>query len=216
MEHEVAGHFAVPITSIKLTTKENERLKDLFYNKVRNKKWKYKGYNVSGKHTHYNRIFDEFKEIKDISNKVNKMSNFVYQEVMNYESELFVTENWFNYAKQGARQHFHAHANSVLSGTIYIDHGTDHIIFKNPYHEPDIRPLTINHIEDNHNPDKKNKYGYIFHAPEIEMEVSDGTILFWPSYLRHGYYETQRDARLTLSFNCFPKKFNSLYSTSTY
>ena len=51
---------------------------------------------------------------------------------------------------------------------------------------------------------------------EIEMEVSDGTILFWPSYLRHGYYETQRDARLTLSFNCFPKKFNSLYSTSTY
>ena len=58
MEHEVAGHFAVPITSIKLTTKENERLKDLFYTKVRNKQWKYKGYNVSGKHTHYNRIFD--------------------------------------------------------------------------------------------------------------------------------------------------------------
>ena len=63
---------------------------------------------------------------------------------------------------------------------------------------------------------EENKLGYTFHAPEVSAGVSNGTVLFWPSYLRHGYQDTKKEGRLTLSFNCFPKSFNHDYSIGTY
>jgi len=214
MDHQVAGYFATPVVAIKLTDKENERLKDLFYKKIRNKDYKDIGRNICDRLTHYNNIFYHFKEVRDIFKKLEKMANFAYKDVMNHTSDLFIKEHWINYAKSRSNQHFHSHANSVLSGTIFIDVDDDYLIFKTPF-DIDRTPPHMNTIIDEPS-FEDNKLGYEFHKTEVSAGVNSGTVLFWPSYLRHGYNDTKKEGRLTLSFNCFPKSINHDYSIGTY
>jgi|TARA_Y100000022_G_scaffold910_1_gene738 uncharacterized protein (TIGR02466 family) len=214
MDHQVAGYFATPVVAIKLTDKENERLKDLFYKKIRNKDYKDIGRNPCDTLTHYYNVFKNFREVRDIFKKLETMANFVYKDVMNHTTDLFIKEHWFNYAKRNSSQHFHAHANSVLSGTIFIDVDEDYLIFKTPF-DIDRTPPHMNTIVDEPSYEE-NKLGYTFHSPEVSAGVANGTVLFWPSYLRHGYQDTKKEGRLTLSFNCFPKSFNHDYSIGTY
>lgn len=210
MEHEVASFFPVPVVSMKITEEENKKIKSFFFSSIRGK-----GYN--GKYIndecsfliHYREVFNEYRELFWLKEKIKKLSNFVYKDIMNHITDLEVTDAWFNYAKKGSWQYVHNHCNSVISGTLFIDVEDDFLIFHSPY---ESSSSTANMMVDNPS-QEKNQLGYTFHNKQIQTDVSCGTILFWPSYLKHSYLPTNKEGRLTLSFNCLPTKFNSLYFT---
>ena len=212
MEHEVANFFPVPVVSMKLTQEENQKVKNFFFNSVRGKEYNGKYINDECQSLiHYREVFKEYKQLFWLKEKIKLFSNFVYKDVMNHITNLEVTDAWFNYAKKGSWQYVHNHCNSTLSGTLFIDVDDDFLIFHSPYEET---TSTSNIMIDNPS-QEKNRFGYTFHNKKIQTEISSGTILFWPSYLKHSYLPTKKDGRLTLSFNCLPTQFNSLYFTKT-
>lgn len=212
MEHEVASFFPVPVVSMKITEEENKKIKSFFFSSIRGKGYDGKYINDEcSSLIHYREVFDEYRELFWLKKKIKKLSTFVYKDVMNHITDLEVTDAWFNYAKKGSWQYIHNHCNSVISGTLFIDVEDDFLIFHSPY---ESSSSIANMMVDNPS-QEKNQLGYTFHNKQIQAEVSCGTILFWPSYLKHSYLPTNKEGRLTLSFNCLPTKFNSLYFTKS-
>ena len=201
--------FPIPVSSLTLPTQENQEIKNFFFSHIQQEE---KGiYTNDGCPTlfHYKDIFTPSKEeLSWLKTKIEKYANFVYKDIMNHVTQLEVTDAWFNYAKKGSSQYIHNHANSTLSGTLFIDVKDDFLIFHSPYHQP----ISANNIIHDPPAQTASKYGYNYHEGQKEMNTPDGTILFWPSYLKHSYLPTKHEGRLTISFNCLPTHFNYLYS----
>ena len=210
MEHQVASFFPVPVVSMQITEDENKKVKSFFFSNIRGKEYNGKYINDECQSlVHYREVFDEYRRLLWLKEKIKKYSNFVYKNVMNHITDLEVTDAWFNYAKKGSWQYVNNHCNSDISGTLFIDVGEDFLVFHSPYENSSS---TGNIMVDNPS-QEENKLGYAFHNTQIQTEVSNGTILLWPSYLKHSYLPTNKEGRLSLSFNCLPTKFNSLYFT---
>lgn len=154
-------------------------------------------------------VFHLYDELKPLGQEIEESANFVYREIMNYDSPLRITNAWLNECDIGGSQFMHNHCNAVLSGTLYIrtDQNT-HIQFQNPFGISE----TVCNLVDNPNTDRINSFGYHFHFPQVTITVGNGVCLFWPSYLKHGYENNQTPNRLSLSFNLMPERFNKLYN----
>ena len=87
------------------------------------------------------------------------MANFVYKDVMNHTTDLFIKEHWFNHATRNSSQHISCTCKSVLSGTIFIDVDEYYLIFKTPF-DIDFYPPPI--VDEPSY--EENKLGYTFHA----------------------------------------------------
>jgi len=59
-------------------------------------------------------VFEIYEELKDLGERILTAANFVYQDVMNHDTELRITNAWFNECEAGGRQLMHNHCNSVL------------------------------------------------------------------------------------------------------
>lgn len=127
---------------------------------------------------------------------------------MNHDSDLRVTNAWFNECDVGGRQYMHNHCNSVISGTLYlrVDENS-YLQFQTPYRMNDFGNLLL----DEPNTKRSNRFGYGHHFSTVTVPVKGGDCLFWPSHLRHGYSENLTPGRLTLSINFLPKEFNCVY-----
>jgi uncharacterized protein (TIGR02466 family) len=111
-------------------------------------------------------------------------------------------EMWVNVLDTGGHQAMHNHANSFISGVVYLTPthagsqtvfmrspgGTD-FLFKNDH--PDMTPGPFN-------ADK-----WVSPAPE------PGDMVLFPSYLMHAVPPNQGDRRITLSFNAIQVRLNS-------
>ena len=129
MEHQVASFFPVPVVSMKITKDENEKVKSFFFSNIRGKEYNGKYINDECQSLiHYREVFDEYRKLLWLKEKIKKYSNFVYKNVMNHITDLEVTDAWFNYAKKGSWQYVHNHCNSVISGTLFIDVGEDFLV----------------------------------------------------------------------------------------
>lgn len=154
-------------------------------------------------------VFELYPELADIGERVLDAAQFVYRDVMNYDTRLRVTNAWFNECGVGGRQPMHNHCNSVLSGTLYLR--TDeksYLQFQSPYGLNDFGNLLL----DEPNVKRPNKFGYGSHFKIATYKVSNGACMFWPSHLRHGYPENLTPNRLSLSFNFLPEEFNCVYN----
>jgi len=137
-------------------------------------------------------VFGIYEELKDLGERILTAANFVYQDVMNHDTELRITNVWFNECGAGGRQLMHNHCNSVLSSTLYLR--TDersHVQFQSPYRLNDFGNLLL----DEPNTKRPNRFGYGHH------------------FKRHGYAENLTPGRLSLSFNLLPTTFNCVYKT---
>lgn len=211
MDHQTFPLFALPLTRIDI---DCDGIPEVFDTVVKPSKGKSNtdgttAYETPLTHYHNDQnVFDIYDELKDLGDRLLKAANFVYQDVMNHDSELRITNAWFNECGVGGRQFMHNHCNSVLSGTLYLradEHS--YLQFQTPYGLNDFGNLLL----DEPNTKRPNRFGYGHHFGVATYKVATGACLFWPSHLRHGYAENLTPGRLTLSFNLLPTTFNNVY-----
>lgn len=105
----------------------------------------------------------------------------------------YITQSWLNFNKKNEGHHAHKHANSIISGVLYINvvSGIDNICFTNP----NSRILRYTPKEWN-----------MFNSDEWSVPVTSGDLLLFPSTLEHYVKSNESDnIRISLSFNSFIK-----------
>jgi uncharacterized protein (TIGR02466 family) len=105
---------------------------------------------------------------------------------------LRVTQSWFNYSKHGEWHHKHSHANSFVSGVLYMKavKDTDKITFHKEEHKWFEFPT-----------DKFNEYN----SPSWWLPVETGQLMLFPSSLAHSVPQVEaNETRISLAFNTFP------------
>ena len=111
---------------------------------------------------------------------------------------LHIANSWINIAHPSSSQHFHSHANSLISGTYYISFDSSihpSLVLKHP------RPhSSFSAYED------IPFLPTIYNSPLFQLSYSQGDLLLWPSYLEHGFFGKMNTSissvpRVSLSFN---------------
>ena len=111
-------------------------------------------------------------------------------------------EMWVNVLDQGGRQAMHNHANSFISGVVYLT----------PTH-PDARTVFMKSpggtdfsFKNDHGGSKMGPYN----ADKWISPVPDpGDMVLFPSYLMHAVPPNPGERRITLSFNAIPARLDS-------
>lgn len=108
--------------------------------------------------------------------------------------DLYITQSWANFTREGEYHHEHAHPNSIVSGVFYVktDNETDKIYFhKNGYQQ--LKPET----EDFN----------VYNSSTWWYEAIEGQLFLFPSSLGHSVSKIEKEGheRISLSFNTFPK-----------
>jgi hypothetical protein len=111
-------------------------------------------------------------------------------------------EMWVNVLDTGGRQAMHNHANSFISGVVYLTrtHPGSQTVFMKPPGGTDFL------FKNDHQGVTPNEYcadKWISPAPE------PGDMVLFPSYLMHAVPPNQGERRITLSFNAIPSQLNS-------
>lgn len=108
--------------------------------------------------------------------------------------EIYITMAWANYTEKGGYHHKHHHANSFLSGVLYVQvQDSDVIEFYSPWdlHQRLYLP-----------PDNQN----LFNSMSWEIPAQNGHLLIFPSQLFHSVPPKSTDGtRIALSFNTYLK-----------
>ncbi len=211
MKWEVAPLFAVPV--FKFSVPDTDRVTKFFNTHI--SKAVDEDRDQQGHLSHYysrQNVLAKFDALKTVEQNLRKAANYTYKELMNYSEsgDLEIINAWFNLCEVGGSQPAHNHANSLLSGTLYLN--TDEFTALDFYH-----PVSSSsyHAELYDKPaDKANPHGLKFHQRQARIRVKNGDCLFWPSHLKHGYQNNQTSGRLTLSFNLMPSLLNLDYSLS--
>src|ERR1043165_7362615 len=106
-------------------------------------------------------------------------------------------EMWVNVLDTGGRQAMHNHANSFISGVVYLTHT-----------HPDARPVFMKAPGGTEFPFKNDHPGVTpgsFSADKgISMPPEPGDGVLFPSYLMHAVPMNPGDRRITLAFNAIP------------
>jgi uncharacterized protein (TIGR02466 family) len=108
-----------------------------------------------------------------------------------HDVTLRLTQSWLNYTKAGQYHHKHAHANSFVSGVLYLKAARekDKIYFYKDSYEQIKLPT------DNYN---------LYNSESWWFEVGAGDLMLFPSSLTHMVETVQGDDRVSLAFNTFP------------
>jgi hypothetical protein len=111
-------------------------------------------------------------------------------------------EMWVNVLDTGGRQAMHNHANSFISGVVYLTptHADSRTVFmKSPGgHDFAFKNDHAGAITSAYNADK-----WISPAPE------PGDMVLFPSYLLHAVPPNRGERRITLAFNAIPTRLDS-------
>lgn len=202
MQWQSLNLFPSPV--IKIPINEFEKAKGYFYEHI------YQGGDSSLSHYFSgDNVFKRHPDLTDVAQAIEQAGSFAYQQLLNYKQSgaMKITGAWLNLCQQGGAQMKHSHANSLLSGTLYLN--TDENSEITFYH-----PLSTDsmHAELHDEPDlSHNEFGLKYHYREVSVAVRQGDCLFWPSQLRHGYTNNRTQDRLSLSFNLMPSHLNSVY-----
>jgi uncharacterized protein (TIGR02466 family) len=113
-----------------------------------------------------------------------------------------IKEMWVNVLEQGGRQAMHNHANSFISGVVYLTPthpGSQTVFMKSPGGTDFL-------FKNDHKGMTPNEYcadKWVSPAPE------PGDMVLFPSYLMHAVPPNQGERRITLALNCIPTQLNS-------
>jgi uncharacterized protein (TIGR02466 family) len=111
-------------------------------------------------------------------------------------------EMWVNVLDHGGRQAMHNHANSFISGVVYLTPchpGSQTVFMKSPGGSDFL-------FKNDHQGMTPNEFcadKWVSPAPE------PGDMVLFPSYLMHAVPPNQGERRITLSFNAIPTQLNS-------
>ena len=113
-----------------------------------------------------------------------------------------VKEMWVNLLDTGGRQAMHNHANSFISGVLYLSatHPDARTVFMK---SPGGTDFTFKNDHAGITPGPYNADKWISPAPE------PGDMVLFPSYLMHAVPPNPGERRITLAFNAIPTRLDS-------
>jgi uncharacterized protein (TIGR02466 family) len=111
-------------------------------------------------------------------------------------------EMWVNVLDTGGRQALHNHANSFISGVIYLTptHAGSRTVFMK---SPGGSEFMFKNDHEGITPTEFSADKWVSPAPE------PGDMVLFPSYLMHAVPPNQGERRITLSFNSIPAQLDS-------
>ena len=137
------------------------------------------------------------------------LDNLVHDRLVEFGTALFgeelrwtVKEIWFNVMETGGFQSIHAHANSFISGVIYLTHPhpSARIVFTKSLGGTEF-------VFNNFN--KRSKVGP-FNGPKWFLpNAVPGDLILFPSYLLHEVPVNQGGQRISIAFNAIPDRLDS-------
>ena len=108
-----------------------------------------------------------------------------------------IKEAWANVLEPGGEQVMHLHANSFISGVVYLtgSHPSANLVMHRPSGGFDF-------VFSNHNRETELN---VYNAPRQQLGPIDaGDVILFPSYLMHSVPTNEGEARLSLAFNAIP------------
>jgi uncharacterized protein (TIGR02466 family) len=145
--------------------------------------------NINNKCTKNKNILND-NQFLDLKNEIEKSLNFYIKDVLKYNVEIYITQSWLNFANKGDSHFSHNHANSFLSGVLYIQ-ANDHITFEQE--KKFILRITPESYNENN-------------SELVDVDSKTGDLIIFPSWLHHNVKENLTDElRISLAFNTFIK-----------
>ena len=113
-----------------------------------------------------------------------------------------VKEMWTNVLDTGGSQSMHAHANSFVSGIVYLSasHPSANTVF---LRNPGSGEFTFRHST------RTSEVGPFNAGKWVTPEIEAGDMLLFPSYLLHEVPRNAGGQRITLAFNAIPERLDS-------
>jgi uncharacterized protein (TIGR02466 family) len=145
--------------------------------------------------------------LKNIKLFIESKIERVYRDIVSpkSDSEIYITQSWFNHTSKGQYHHQHSHANSFLSGVLYFDANpaTDRIYFSKFGIPKQIDVGTAVYNE--------------FNSDSWFFPVETGKIVIFPSTLSHRVETIIEDdhTRISLAFNTFIRGYLGNYDNKT-
>ena len=113
-----------------------------------------------------------------------------------------IKEMWMNRLANGGHQVMHSHANSFISGVVYLTdaHESSKTVFHNSM---GLRQFVFsnNHAESATTPYNGDRWA----ATDMER----GDLLLFPSYMLHAVPRNEGSERVTIAFNALPERLKS-------
>lgn len=156
--------------------------------------------NQNGGMVSNNQQFLDCDELKDVKSFCDSYLKEVYKLWYESDNEIYMTQSWANYSKQGGFHLEHMHPNSFLSGVIYIEETFGNITFLKTI-QPMLQPTY-----------KKQN---IFNASHYTLDVIRGDLIIFPSDVKHMVDSVPHGDRISIAFNTFVRGSfgNELLST---
>ena len=113
-----------------------------------------------------------------------------------------VKEMWVNVLDTGGRQAMHNHANSFISGVVYLtrSHAASQTVFMKSPGGSDFA-FRNEHAGTTAGPYNADKW--------VSPEPAPGDVLLFPSYLMHAVPPNPGERRITMAFNAIPTRMES-------
>ena len=143
----------------------------------------------------FDNFVEELKDIKILCEHHLKQYLEYIKGVDTNKVTLRITQSWLNKTKPGEYHHMHSHANSYLSGILYITClPNDHINLTNRMYG------MYNNME------LSTKKETVWNSMGVVVDVKKGDLIIFPSWIPHhvDVNETKDNERISLSFNTFP------------
>lgn len=117
-----------------------------------------------------------------------------------------IKELWVNVLETGGRQSLHNHANSFISGVIYLTESSTNTLFSK---SPSSTDFVLN------NQNARAVLGPYNAGKWSAPAAAAGDMLLFPSYLLHEVPVNQGGRRISLAFNAIPDRLDSWGYTLT-
>lgn len=152
---------------------------------------------------HYILEDERFKELKEfVTREVNRFFQVAWRPKEKDNLKVYVTQSWANYTERGQYHHKHSHANSFISGVIYVtvDEKFDRITF---FNEREKQHFMIP-IDDT----DPNNYT-AFNSSAWWFPIKNSKLIMFKSDLPHMVpmiqESTYEGTRISISFNTYLK-----------
>lgn len=145
--------------------------------------------------------------LKEVDKLCKYHLNSYIKDICGYSEEFIITNSWVTIHKKSSAGHYpHTHPNSIFSGCVYLDTGSE---------ESSINFHTKSRLSVDFKFDYKVIKDTLYNCKVVSISVQTGSLLIFPSNLEHSVSpHTSDGTRIALCFNTFVRsKFeNNLYA----
>lgn len=113
-----------------------------------------------------------------------------------------VKEMWANVMQKGGHQSMHSHANSFISGVVFLSNCHDSA--KTVFHRAMGMPAYVfsnSHADSASTPYNSDRW--------VPAELKCGDMILFPSYMLHAVPSNEGDQRISIAFNATPDRLKS-------